>query len=368
MGKNIVICCDGTNAEYREDNTNVVKTFEALEKDAGQVAFYDPGVGTFSIFGRTVGKWIGTLLGMGFGYGIRTNIEDAYEYLMNTYEPEDRVFIFGFSRGAYTARALAGMICRFGILHANRKNLIPYVTKMNFKGLKVLKKKEKVITGFSDSFCNKCIPHFIGVWDTVGALGPNLSKKFHNDVLNKNIRYGYHALSVDERRWTYKARCWDENDYDPEQQTIEQVWFPGGHSDVGGGCRNDERELSDIAFAWMMDKAGAQGLRLKPDWQAELRQNAGGKMHNGWTVWLMYIIKTIRRIPDGARVFWPLYILNPDMLKARLSPSKGKTGLAVNPLVHKSVIDRMADDKNYRPVIPEKQKGEPSVTASYPDR
>ena len=210
MSKNIVVCYDGTNAEYGKHNTNVVRTFKAIVKDDGQAAFYDPGVGTFSFFGRGFGRLVGIGLGMVFGYGIRQNIEDGYEYLMNTFEPKDKVFIFGFSRGAYTARALAGMIHQLGILQRGSKNLIPYVSKMYFK--KDKKKDFKIIEGFKKTFSNVCKPHFIGLWDTVGALGPNLSKKFPDLKLNPDIKYGFQAISIDEKRKPYKKVLWDGTD------------------------------------------------------------------------------------------------------------------------------------------------------------
>ena len=113
MAKNIIICYDGTGNEYGKNNTNVVKTFESIVRDEEQIAFYDPGVGTFSYLGRNLGKKVGIVLGQAFGAGLQENIEDGYEYLMNRFESGDKVFIFGFSRGAFTARALAGMIYRF---------------------------------------------------------------------------------------------------------------------------------------------------------------------------------------------------------------------------------------------------------------
>ena len=116
MPKNIVVCCDGTGNEYGRHNTNVVKLYEAIVRDASQIAFYDPGVGTFSVLGRRLGRPVGIILGKAFGYGLRQNIEDAYRYLMDRYDPGDRLFLFGFSRGAYTARALAGMLYRCGLL------------------------------------------------------------------------------------------------------------------------------------------------------------------------------------------------------------------------------------------------------------
>ena len=321
MSKNIVVCYDGTNNEYRKHNTNVVKTFEAIERDDDQVALYDPGVGTFSFFGRRLGRWVGIGLGLLFGYGIRQNIEDGYEYLMNTFRPEDNVFIFGFSRGAYTARALAGMIRQFGILQKGSKNLIPYVSKMYFK--QDNKKDYSVIKGFKKTFSNVCKPHFIGLWDTVGALGPNLSKRFPDLKLNPDVKYGFQAISVDEKRRPYKVILWDES-CKKDTQVIEQVWFPGVHSEVGGGCSKDECSLPDIALVWMMDKASQCDLRLKDGWQDGLNQDAAVDMHDSSTSfpWFIPGLRKQRELPDNA-------------------------------MVHQSVIGRAEKRADYSPKLPD---------------
>lgn len=321
MSKSIVVCYDGTNNEYGEHNTNVVKTFEAIVKDNNQVAFYDPGVGTFSFVGRRLGRLVGIGLGLLFGYGIRQNIEDGYEYLMNNFRPGDKVFLFGFSRGAYTARALAGMIHQFGILQQGSKNLIPYVSKMYFK-----KDKEKnftVIKGFKSTFSNICKPHFIGLWDTVGALGRNLSKKFPDYKLNEDVKYGFQAMAIDEKRRPYKVVLWDESDK-KDNQIIEQVWFAGVHSEVGGGCPKDECSRSDIAFAWMMDKASAPEccLKLKDDWQDSLNQDAGADIHALTFPWSIPMLQKKRVIPSGA-------------------------------IIHQSVIDRVNERSDYKPTLPD---------------
>ena len=300
MNKSIVVCYDGTSNEYGRNNTNVVKTFEAIVRDESQVAFYDPGVGTLSIFGRTIGRKVGVLLGLAFGYGIRQNIEDGYEYLLNKYQEGDSLYLFGFSRGAYTARALAGMIHEFGILHKDYRNLIPYVSKRYFK--KKEKKDQEVIRRFKGTFSQDCVPYFIGIWDTVGALGKNLSKKFHNKTLNTGIKYGYHAIAIDEKRRTYRVNLWDKKD-DEDDQVIEQVGFAGAHSDVGGGCQNNESDLSDIAFVWMMDKASECGLKLKKDWKECVSQNATGKMHNSWKwLYIIYGWPSKRKIREDIKI------------------------------------------------------------------
>ena len=124
--KNIVICCDGTGKEYGRNNSNVVKLYQRLVRDSDQVTFYDPGVGTFSFPGRNLGRQSGIVLGSAFGAGMQINIEDAYRYLMDRYRTGDRVFLFGFSRGAFTVRALAGMPHKCGLLQRGSINLVPH--------------------------------------------------------------------------------------------------------------------------------------------------------------------------------------------------------------------------------------------------
>ena len=309
MSKNIVICYDGTGNEYGKHNTNVVKTFESIVRDENQIAFYDPGVGTFDSLGRFFGQKIGKLLGDGFGYGLQQNIEDGYEYLMNRFMTGDKVFLFGFSRGALTARALAGMLHHFGVLQKGSKNLIPYVSKMYNR------RRFDISEGFKNTFCHECKPHFIGVWDTVASLGHIYARhRFFDQTLNPDIQNAYHAISIDEKRKKFPVSLWDEGKKE-EGQTIEQVWFAGVHSDVGGSY--PECGLSDIAFAWMMDKACEHGMKLKASWQDNLKQNSMGKLHNSRTKYWKLWRSVDRKIPKDAKI-------------------------------HQSVFDRK-EDEDYRP-------------------
>ena len=309
-GKNIIICFDGTGNEYGKNNTNVIKTFENIIRDKNQIAFYDPGVGTFSPLGINLGKRVGVFLGKAFGVGLQTNIEDGYEYLMNRFEPEDRVFMFGFSRGAFTVRSLAGMLHRFGVLQKGSKNLIPYVSKMYNK------RQFDISLGFKETFCHPCKPHFIGVWDTVASLGYLYRKeKFFDQTLNPDIKYACHAISIDEKRKKFPVSLWDESKAS-KGQIIEQVWFPGVHSDVGGWYQ--DCGLSDIAFAWMMDKACERGIRLKESWKETLKQNSQGLLHESRVGWWRIWRKVDRKIPPDAKI-------------------------------HKSVKDRMRNDQSYHP-------------------
>ena len=161
--KNIVICCDGTGNEYGPNNTNVVRLYESIVRDSDQLAFYDPGVGTISPSRMRIVRRAKICLRKVFGFGLRENIEDAYRFLMDRYLEGDKVFLFGFSRGAYTVRALAGMLHKCGLLQKGSNNLIPYASKIYNK-----RHNEGIAMGFKQAYSNECKPYFIGVWDTVG--------------------------------------------------------------------------------------------------------------------------------------------------------------------------------------------------------
>ncbi|MFQ5881513.1 MAG: DUF2235 domain-containing protein [Candidatus Methylomirabilales bacterium] len=314
MPKNIVLCCDGTGNEYGQNNTNVVHLYELLIRDLGQIAFYDPGVGTFDFLGRKVGKKVGILLGKGFGIGLQQNIEDAYEYLMNRFEPEDKLYLFGFSRGAFTVRALAGMLNKCGLLQKGSKNLIPYASKIYNT-----RDNDDIAAGFKETYCHECKPYFMGVWDTVASLGYFYGRRFFDATLNHDVTYGYQAVAIDEKRKKFPISLWDETKK-AGHQTIEQVWFAGVHSDVGGWY--DERDLSDIALQWMLEKAESKGLKLKGGWRKKLNLNPTGVIHESrkgfWRLWR----PAPREIPDGAPI-------------------------------HQSVIARINDNKSgYSPKLP----------------
>lgn len=294
MPRNIVICYDGTGNEFGPHNTNVVRTFQAIIRDRAQCGFYDPGVGTFSFLGRTLGRRTGVLMGKLFGYGLRQNIEDGYRYLMDNYRNGDRVFIFGFSRGAYTARCLAGMLHKVGLLEAGSLNLIPYATRL-YLG----KENADIVAGFGRTYGRDCRPHLVGVWDTVASLGWFLGRRFPDDILNEDVIFGIQAVAIHEKRRKFPVSLWDETAV-PEGQSIEQVWFTGVHSDVGGSY--PERGLSDIALIWLIEQAEAQGLRLKEDWRAALSPDPLGLRHESrigfWRIWR----PAERRIPPGAKI------------------------------------------------------------------
>jgi uncharacterized protein (DUF2235 family) len=278
MGKRLVVCCDGTWNEPDQNHrgvaapTNVAKLALGLhvEEAGAQRLFYEPGVGT-SPDERIIGG--------AFGYGLSSNICDCYRWLALNYEPGDQLYLFGFSRGAYTARSLAGLIRNCGILRA------PEVARADQAYAFYRDRTSQTHpSSLASQLFRKMYSHdvddidFIGVWDTVGALGiPTdlpLWKQvsaawhgweqlwgFHDTELSSHVRYAYHALAIDETRAPFKPTLWTHTDPTVEQ-TVEQVWFAGVHTEVGGGSA--DTGLSDIALIWMVEKARACGLEFTP--------------------------------------------------------------------------------------------------------
>ena len=292
--KNIVVCCDGTGNEYGRNNTNVVETFVLAEKDEEQVAYYDPGIGTG---GWEYHEGSGKLRALGdraTGYGLQRNVEDAYRCLMSRYEEGDHVYLFGFSRGAFTVRSLAGMLHKCGLLDASHGNLVEYASKIyNTAG------NEDVAGGFREAFGRRCPVRFIGVWDTVESLVLNAGKRFHDVTLDPEVAFGYHALAIDEKRRDFPPCLWDESNAVPGQ-TIEQVWFAGSHSDVGGWY--DERGLANVALHWMLGKAAACGLRIRERELAARRPDPHDVLHPSLAGFWKMRGRRKRKIPEGARL------------------------------------------------------------------
>ena len=290
MSRNIIICCDGTGNKYEENKTNVVRTAEIAVKSEQQLVYYDPGVGTGG-FGYGMMKRITS---QGSGGGLQQNVEDAYRFLMKTYGPEDRIYLFGFSRGAFTARSLAGMLYRIGLLRTNLDNLVKYASEVyNREG-------DNLDQGFKETFCRPCRTHFIGVWDTVESLAFNEGKRFHDHKLNPETSHAYHAISIDEKRSKFPPTLWDESRPTP-QQDMQQVWFAGVHSDIGGWYK--DRGLSDIALEWMLRNAQGKGMQLSNHKMQQLQPDPLGKQHDShkgvfWTAMGTHE----RQVPPKAKV------------------------------------------------------------------
>jgi len=350
MAKNIVICCDGTGNEFGEEQSNVVKLYKALVCDESQATYYHPGVGTMGARSALtrIGKWWTRVIGLAFGYGISDNIADAYQFLMKTYEPNDSVYVFGFSRGAYTARSLCGMLHTVGLLTRGNEGLIPYAIRM-------IKRKRidfKVAADFKKTFSRECKPHFVGVWDTVSSVGwvyDAVRFPFTRATKNPDLNIVRHAVSIDERRAFFRQNLFGAPQ-GPEQD-VKEVWFAGVHSDVGGGYPEAESQLSQIALEWMLSEAQLADLKLDPKRKAEV---LGGKvpyvaadaatkhqhesLHGWWWIAEVWPKLVDKRTSDGS---WRKSI--------RLNLAR-RRWMAPNSLVHESVVKRIGSkDVVYRP-------------------
>ncbi|MEJ2594363.1 MAG: DUF2235 domain-containing protein [bacterium] len=292
--KNIIICCDGTGNEYSENLTNVVHTYAVAKQNEHQVAFYDPGVGTGGWEYEEESGLLKAKSDQATGYGLQKNVVDAYKILMDKYEEGDKIFLFGFSRGAFTVRSLGGMLYKCGLLRHDNENLVEYAAKIyNTSG------NAELARGFRKTFGRSCPVHFIGVWDTVESLILNANKKFHDAKLNPEISFGYHALSIDEKRKSFVPFPWDGESKAPHQ-TIEQVWFAGVHSDVGGWYT--EKGLSNIAFRWMMEKAEACGMEVDHQKLSKFRGDPLDQLHNSYSgIWKVMGRRT-RKLPTGSKI------------------------------------------------------------------
>ena len=285
--KRLVICCDGTwNDEDAHPNvTNVVRISRAVlqmdirkEQPVAQVTYYHAGVGTGDFFDRIAGG--------GIGLGLSRNVRDCYAFVAGNYVEGDEIFLFGFSRGAYTARSVAGLIGWAGLLRKPDMDAFfdlwaGYKTK-NQPGA------PDVLAAFPER--HKTVPvRCIGVWDTVGALGipghTDLDAKnlyqFHDTDLGAHVAYAFHALALDERRQDFEPTLWLQTPAGTAaKQVLKQVWFPGVHSNVGGGY--DEHGLSDVALAWMATQV-APLLALDMDYVLS-RQDR----RDGWALGRLY--------------------------------------------------------------------------------
>ena len=226
------------------------------------------------------------------GVGLNQQIRRAYGHIASRYKPGDRIFLFGYSRGAYAARSLAGVIDQVGLLKAEK------ATERNVREAFRHYRRDPnsiVAESFSRAHCFEETPiEMIGVWDTVRALGLRLpvlwrfapvEHEFHNHDLGCTVRHGFHALALNERRRAFSPILWERREgYDGG---LEQVWFPGSHGDIGGHLLGYEeaRGFSNLSFVWMTDKAEGCGLPLPEGWRKDfptdvLAPSVG--MNGGW--------------------------------------------------------------------------------------
>jgi uncharacterized protein (DUF2235 family) len=347
MARNLVLCLDGTSNQFAAANTNVVKLYAMLNHQRNdQLSYYRPGIGTFAppgVWGK-LKKWVVTRLDLAIAWLLEDHVSDAYRFLMRYYQDGDQIFIFGFSRGAYTARALAAMLYKVGLLTQGNEELIPFAWDV-FKR----ERGQKVYTGFRHTFSRKVSVHLLGLWDTVSSVGwfwnPQYLQFTANNSIVQTVR---HAVALDERRVYFVQNLWG---HDPREPTdILQVWFPGTHCDVGGGFVEAQAGLSKIALKWMVGQAKAFGLAINPTAEAVVlpvsdtpdyvAPNPAATLHESlhglW--WIVEFVP--KRIRDPAAGFATRWIIHAGQHRY----------VAPNPNLHQSVIDRRKQVPSYQPL------------------
>jgi uncharacterized protein (DUF2235 family) len=306
MAKAIIFCADGTwnHPGQTQDglpaDTNVYKFFKALKQSATQEPHYDDGVGAD-------GTPIDQLAGGAIGDGLFGKIKDGYTAVARSYDDGDSIWLFGFSRGAYTARSLAGMIAICGLPAPGK--FTDDATKEAFAAYRAGPGRKALLDAFTAKYDARDVKiAMVGVWDTVGALGipgdlfAGLDTQiygFLDTSLHEDVEAAYHALAIDERRSEFAPTLW--TGYAPGRE-VRQLWFAGVHGDVGGGY--GETGLSDIAMKWLMETAAAKGLVFDDAVLARYRtlapQNALGRLHESWSV--LWGFPQRRRLPADARI------------------------------------------------------------------
>tara|TARA_R110002110_G_scaffold205066_7_gene417306 strand:- start:464149 stop:465231 length:1083 start_codon:yes stop_codon:yes gene_type:complete len=342
MAKNLIICFDGTWNTPDNDsdidsntNTNVRLFYEACDKVAvdgrSQLKWYDKGVGT---------RWFNKLAGGIFGVGLSRNIRQGYSWLVNNYEPGDDIYILGFSRGSYTARSLVGMIRNCGLVKASvgDKRKRDEVISEAYQLYRARDDGADTPSAlkFRARFSRPVKIKFVGVWDTVGALGIPISSfewfnrnfyEFHDTELSSIVENAFHALATDEHRENYSATMWDPRE--KPNQHMEQKWFVGAHSNVGGGYKT--HALSNVPLKWIMDNASQCGLGLKPGAIPKVtRRNYTGRLIDSYEDFLGGLYRITRD-----RYFRPI----------------GATANGME-AVHEAVLERYKADAGYRPKNP----------------
>jgi len=281
--RRLVICADGTwnspDQELEEYDlrkpTNVTKLSRAIlpvdPDGTSQIVFYDTGVGTHNF----VDKYIGGVTGV----GLSDNVIQCYRFLVNNYIQGDEIYLFGFSRGAYTVRSLGGLIGKIGLLPKSQEYWLPegydlYRYRAPAKQLRDYRRLNK---------SRNVSVNMIGVWDTVGALGIPVGflnalgrekYQFHDVTLPRGVINAYQALAIDEKRADFVPSVWAKNS---ASQTVEQQWFPGVHTNIGGGYADNG--IANHALQWMVEKADAVGLRTDKSYLAHYKADHRGAIY-----------------------------------------------------------------------------------------
>ncbi len=403
--RNIVILCDGTGNEISENISNVLKFYRCLRKTPKtrprQIVYYDPGVGTLAQpdAWHKLKQNFNLVLGLATGYGLDDNTLAAYEFLVHTWREGDRIYLFGFSRGAYTVRVLAGLIHKVGLIKPEQVNLAgsgqvaykQFSTKAPENGIDL---RTLTDTGgdedgpapagtfdnaaqFARITSSRSVAiDFIGVWDTVASvIVPRWDRWFMIFTLeelaftlqNASVKTFRQAIAIDEQRCMFRLKKWDDPQthlsnpwMDPTKgtpQDILQVWFAGVHCDVGGGYKETESAISKYPLLWMIGEARSKGLEFN---SRTVNQLAWGEPRKASPY--RYVRPSIRGMIHNSMNFaWRLLECVPKMAKYKEWPARKvlfgfyipcsePRPIPEGAVIHESVVQRMAAGLGYRPV------------------
>jgi uncharacterized protein (DUF2235 family) len=331
------IILDGTLSSMEPGfETNAGLTFQVLAEAGSPVErriYYEPGV-----------QWVdwAQIFDVAQGRGINRQISRAYGVLASHYQPGDRIFLMGYSRGAYAVRSLAGAIDLVGLLrreHATQRNVqLAYRHYRRAPG-------SDAARAFARAYCHPSVPiEMIGVWDTVKALGMRLpflwmlteqEHAFHNHALGHSIRHGFHALALQETRVVFDPVLWT---CPPNWSgNIEQVWFRGGHADVGGqtGRYQAARPLANIPLVWMLERLEACGVTLPPGWAARFPCDPTAPMIGTWRGFgALFLLRKKRQVGrDASEHIHPTALLHRSRFcwRPRRLAGRGASGPATLP-------------------------------------
>lgn len=382
MSKNIIVCCDGTGNEVNSELSNILKLYQIINKNGSQKIYYNPGIGTdgkylkWNLAKQKISGWFK----LATGYGLDKDVLNAYRFLCKHYSSGDKIWLFGFSRGAYTVRVLAALINVVGLLNEEQINLSDYALAAYKRASRDSSSEDsQPSSALSDAWyfskvagARKQIQiEFIGVWDTVSSiLIPKLSFQLldfekllytQENIIVKNFR---HAIAIDERRRMFQLHKWAEpqkfrqKPFRPESdinQNIKQVWFAGVHGDIGGGYPETESGLSKYPLEWMIKEAESLGLIIikqnlnqivygkerKGSKFKYVAPDSNAKMHNSLTFWwriLEWLPKSLSKTQNkNHNPLFPWYL---PLGESRVIPE--------NALIHRSVQIRMKNS-NYNP-------------------
>ncbi|QPM91231.1 DUF2235 domain-containing protein [Pseudooceanicola algae] len=380
MAKDIVILLDGTSNEIARKRSNVLRLYGCLAKGDSQVVWYDPGVGTFgdaNAWSR-VRRKISEVWGMATGHGMDQNVKEAYRFLCETYEhgekdadgnrDSDRIWIFGFSRGAYAARVLAGFVHAFGLIRPVQFNLLDYA----YRAYKAIGERSGDAAFAEIRLHERALQpqrvsiEGMGLMDTVasviepGRFGPRLASHAYSNN-NPSVRALRHAVAIDERRCMYHARLWgEEREYrkpfappgSGEPQDVKELWFAGVHGDIGGGYPEAESQLGKLPLDWLIRETAALGLAFNTRTVNAIVLGTGEDSK---------YVPPVAGADQHVSLSWPWWILEvfPSFGRDAATPGRRVLGMtfplgAYRPIpdgaaFHPSVAERMRQRPEYRP-------------------